>query len=162
MGTIKSMLFLSAILVLIMSSAAIASRTAPLVNYENVEINGQSGKILSLDDISKAVTIAAVEKNWKLSDVKPGQAKATLVVRNKHTITVEITYTEKTLSIKYKDSINMNYDPAYKDYSSNKNEVGSPAYGSATTNVYEVIHPNYNLWVGNLLKAVQHELLRMK
>lgn len=161
-GEIMKALCLSALLVLVLSSVANAARIAPLENHENIEITGQSDKFLSLDDISKAIAIAAEAKNWKISDIKPGQATATLVVRGKHSITVSITYTEKTITVKYKDSINMNYDPAYKEYSSNKNEVGSPTNDPITAKVYEAIHPNYNVWVTELIKMIQVELMRMR
>lgn len=165
MGTVKLKVFLLMVLILSISSAAHAGRTAPLINYENVAIVGQPDKILSLEDVSHAVAVAAVAKNWTLSDVSPGQATATLVVRNKHTMIVKITYTEKTLSIKYMDSINMNYDPAHKEYApttSNLNALGQPVSDSAPAKVQEVIHPNYNVWVGQLLKAIQVELTRMR
>jgi hypothetical protein len=159
---VKVLVFVFAICILSIAPTAHAARIAPLVNYENIEIAGQPGKIISLDDIGKALVVAAQVNSWKISDAKTGQAMATLVIRNKHTIVVELTYTVKALSVKYKDSINMNYDPAYKEYNSNYNEVGSPTYDSANAKVYEVIHPNYNVWVGQLIKAIQAELMLMK
>ncbi len=165
MGAIKLKFILSMVLILSISSAAHAGRTAPLINYENVEIEGLSDKSFNLDDISKAVAVAAEEKKWKISDAKLGEATATLVVRGKHQIVVKISYTEKMLSIKYVNSVNMNYDPSHKEYSREVNlngSLGQPVSDAAPTKVQEVIHPNYNVWVRELLKAIQVELGRMR
>jgi hypothetical protein len=136
----KTIVSLSVLLFLTAVSAA-CRHTVPIVNYENLPIISRSNKTLSLDDINKALNIAAVQKNWKLSDVSPGQAMATLVVRGQHTIVVSITYTEKAYSLKYKDSNNMKYN--------------ADINGNAT------IHPSYNKWVDNFIKAINQELLNI-
>ncbi len=135
----KSMTFLSVILYLTLASAACSRHTVPPVNYENLAIPSRSDKTLNLEGINKALTVAAAEKNWKLSNATPGQATATLVVRGKHTIIVDISYTTTELSLKYKDSNNMHYH--------------SDINGNVT------IHPNYNKWVSDFIKAINKELL---
>ncbi len=138
----KSIVFLSVMFLLTFASAACSRHTVPLVNYENLAIPSRSVKTLSLEDINKALTVAAAEKNWKLSNAGPGKATATLIVRGKHTILVDIAYTTTELSLKYKDSINMHYH--------------SDINGNIT------IHPNYNKWVGDFIEAINKELLNVK
>jgi hypothetical protein len=137
----KSIVSLSVMLFLIVGSAA-CSHTVPIVNYENMPIISRSDKTLSLDDINKAINIAAVQKNWQISNVSPGQATATLVVRGKHTIIVSITYTEKEWSLKYKDSDNMHY--------------------KADINGNGTINRKYNMWVAVFVKAINQELLNVR
>jgi hypothetical protein len=142
MVSVRLKILLSVMLMLMVSNAACAKRSVPVVNYENQAIVGTSDKANSLEDIGKRVAAAAISKGWSLSGVEPGRVTATLVVRGKHTTVVDITYTEKTFSIKYKDSTNMLYD---RDKDGN-----------------ETIHTNYNRWVSSLLIAINKELLELK
>jgi len=121
-----------------MVGAAHARNPVPLVNLENQAIAAASGKPLTLDDIKKALHQAGVIRGWTIEDVVPGKAVGTLMVRNKYTTRVDITYTETTISFKYKDSVNLDYGSA---------EDGKP-----------VIHPSYMKWVNNLLHDLRLEL----
>jgi hypothetical protein len=138
----KSIAVWSLVFIFVVSFSACSQRSVPIINYDDVSFTSRSDKTLSLDDVNKALAIAAVAKQWKLSDTRPGHATATCIVRGKHTIVVDITYTEKTLSIKYKDSTNMLYD---------KDEDGN-----------ETIHTNYNRWVSDFLAEINKELLELK
>jgi hypothetical protein len=135
----KNFLFILLSLFIFVGSAQ-ARSTVPLVNLENEAISAFSGKPLTLDDVSKALRLAAFQRGWRIEEVGPGAALATLEVRGKHTVKVDITYTEKSISFKYKDSINMKY----------ANEEGQA-----------VIHPFYSKWVRNLLSDIHAELVRL-
>lgn len=114
--------------------------TIPVENLENEALSAASGKTLSLDDVARALRLAAPKRGWRVEDTGPGKALATLEVRGKHTIKVDVSYTEKTISFHYKDSVNMKYG---------KDEEGRP-----------VIHPFYIKWVKNLLSDVRAEASR--
>lgn len=122
------------------ASLAHARDAAPLVNLENQPISTGSGKTLTLDDVRRALRQASAVRGWSIEDGAPGQALATLVVRGKHTIKVDVAFTEKTISFKYRDSVNMKYGT---------NEDGKP-----------VIHPFYMKWVDNLMADLRIELAR--
>ncbi len=123
------------------SFIACSRHIVPVVNYDNVPIITRSNKVPSLEDINKAVAIAATTKHWTLTSATPGHATASLVVRGKHTIVVDIIYTEKTLSMKYKDSTNMHY----------KNQDG-----------VDYINSKYNQWTSAFLAAINSEILNIR
>jgi hypothetical protein len=132
---------LSILLSLFLSASPVHARSAvPIVNLENESIAAASGKALTLDDVAKALRQAAPVRGWRIENGGPGKAVATLEVRGKHTIKVDISYTEKSISFKYKDSVNMKYA---------SDDDGKP-----------VIHPFYNKWVQNLLSDIRIELGR--
>lgn len=95
---------------------------------------------LTEQDVRKAILIACSARGWQGKEVSPGLIEARLLVRNKHSIVVDIPYTAAAYSIKYKSSANMEYDV--------KND------GSAA------IHPNYNKWVGTLNADINAQLIR--
>jgi len=124
----------------ILSGTAHARTPIPIVNLENETIAAASGKALTLDDVARALRQAAPHRGWSIEEAGPGKAVATLDVRGKHSVKVDIGYTEKSMSFKYKDSVNMKYG---------SDEEGKP-----------VIHPFYIKWVRTLLSDVRAELGR--
>ena len=78
---------------------------------------------------------AGTRRGWTFKDAGPGKLIGTLIVRGRHTVEVEVTYSPERYSVVYKNSSNMNYS-----------EQGS------------LIHPNYNKWVGDLMNGVRSEL----
>jgi len=122
------------------AGAAHGRGAIPVENFENEAIAAASGKALTLDEVARALRQAAPKRGWRIEDAGPGKALATLEVRGKHTIRVDVAYTEKSISLLYKDSINMKYGT---------DDAGKP-----------VIHPFYEKWVRNLLKDLRAELGR--
>jgi hypothetical protein len=122
------------------SGVAQARSPVPLINLENQSIAAASGKALSLDDVARALRQAAPVRHWRIEEVTPGKAVAILEVRDKHSVKVDVSYTEKSISFNYKDSANMKYG---------HDDEGRP-----------VIHPFYMKWVQNLLSDVRIELGR--
>jgi len=133
--------FLLPLLCLFFLAVPAHARSAiPLVNLENQTLAAAGGKALGLDDIARALRLAAPKRGWLIEETGPGKAIGTLEVRGKHTIKVDIRYTEKAISFTYKDSFNMKYG---------KDDDGNP-----------VIHPFYIKWVQNLLSDVRAEVSR--
>ncbi len=105
-------------------------RTAAVYNVNNSAIEAKASSTKVYD----AIKNAGLSKGWIITQAKPGLAIGTLNIR-RHKAVVEIPYTSKSFSIKYKNSMNLNYDAS-------KN----------------IIHNNYNGWVQNLENAINLEL----
>jgi len=133
------------------SGAAFAQRVpVAIVNYPNIPVVTTGGKAIPTDQVKKAIQDAALRKGWTLSNDTGDKMTATLVVRNKHTVVVEIAYSADRYSIAYRDSVNMNY------HSEAHYDSRMPRPSSATG---PVIHPAYNTWVQELKEAIRGELM---
>ena len=108
----------------------IACHQAPIMNIESTPIVTTSPTTTKIEN---AIQKAALSLNWKPRKVAPGLIEATLFVRS-HKAVVEIPYSTKTYSIRYKSSENLKYDG-------------------------KTIHSFYNSWVQNLDRAIQRELI---
>lgn len=64
--------------------------------------------------------------------------QATLVVRNKHTVKVDVTYDAQSIRFKYLGSANMNYEL--------EDDVAES-------------HPNYMKWMDNVRRDIEMSLL---
>jgi hypothetical protein len=135
----KRFLLLLALAFLALSGQVHARGTVPVVNYENVQLAGGSGKPLSVDAVKQAIRTAAAAKSWAVTP--DGDAlTATLVVRNKHTVVVGITVSGDKYSLQFKDAVNMNV---------------------TERDGLKLIHPFYNRWVQELNEAIRVELLKL-
>lgn len=124
----------------LLTAPAMARSSVPIVNYENIAIATGSGKPATLEQIKQAFIVGGSVKGWIFTAAGDGKLVANLVVRNKHTIIADITYSADKYSVTYQGSVNMNYDL--------KNGVS-------------VIHPHYNTWVSNMLNDVRAELRKL-
>jgi hypothetical protein len=86
----------------------------------------------SMDEVRQAIVRAGAGLNWQMKADRPGHMLGTLTLRT-HVAVVDIDYNQKSYSIKYKDSTNLDYN------------------GST-------IHRNYNGWIENLDKAIKAQL----
>jgi hypothetical protein len=86
----------------------------------------------SLDEVGKAIQRAGAALGWQMKETKPGQILGTLNLR-KHVAVVDVNYSVKSYSIRYKDSTELDYDGGN-------------------------IHPNYNGWIQNLDKGIHAQL----
>ena len=86
----------------------------------------------NLDEVGKAIQRAGVALGWQMKETKPGHMLGTLVLR-KHVAVVDVNYSVKSYSIRYKDSTELGYDG-------------------------QNIHPNYNGWIQNLDKGIRAQL----
>ncbi len=125
---------------------------APIVNYEDQVIKTSfENRILSMEEVQKAIRRAAARKDWVVVPGENGHIIGTLVVQNYHTVVVDIAYDQHKFSITYKSSINMNYEPAGTTITDrNGEEIGTTREAH--------IHPNYNNWVSELKDAISIEL----
>jgi len=128
------------VFIALLSLTATAREAVPIVNYDDIAVATNSGKAPSAEQVKQAIIAAASNKSWSIAHQADGKLLATLIVRNKHTIVVEIAYAADTYSLRYKDSINMKFDQ----------RDGQP-----------VIHPYYNRWVQELKDAIRIELLKL-
>jgi len=141
------------------ASQAVAQRLAvPIINHPDVAVATSSGKPVQADQVKQAIQAAAKAKGWALAFAPGGKVLATLVVRNKHTVVVEIAYSAERYSLMYKDSVNMKYAP-HAQSDSHINSVNN----TYTRGGYDgpVIHPFYNNWVQDLQDAIRQELLKL-
>ena len=99
-------------------------------------ITTATGKEPSLDQVTKAIIEAGATTRppWQMVVAQPGLIIGTLNIRE-HQVVVDIPYTSKMYSIKYKNSTNLKYDP----------EKGT-------------IHSNYTSWIQNLDNAIRSRL----
>ena len=96
---------LALLLSFIVSTPALARTSVPIEDLPSNPAAAASGKALTLDEVKRTIQIAAMLKNWSLEDKGPGAMLATLNVRGKHTITVNITYTATSYSFAYHNSV---------------------------------------------------------
>ncbi|MSR09722.1 MAG: hypothetical protein EXR82_09435 [Gammaproteobacteria bacterium] len=124
------------------ASFAQARGSVVLINLENNSIITSSGKEPTLDAVAQAIRAAGASQAypWTPSGERPGMLQLTTLVRNKHTVVVNVTFDAKTYSIRYSSSINMNYQ-------------GKDGKG--------IIHPFYNKWVAQLKDSIDAELRKL-
>ena len=114
----------------------VQARTATMGTFENLPITDSRGQPASAAQIKAAVALGAGIKGWQVSANGNDSAIATVQVRGKHTVTTELVWSAGQFSVRYKDSINMNY-------------TGTD------------IHPSYNAWVQGLVDAIRTAATRL-
>ena len=82
-----------------------------------------------------AIIAAGAGLGWQMTDKSPGVLEGRLALRT-HVAVVDIPYSEKAYSIRYRSSVNLN-----------------EANGT--------IHSNYNGWIQNLQRAVNSSVLAL-
>jgi len=117
-----------------------ACRTVPIVEFRNQALLTSSGRTPTLDEVRRAIVTAATSLGWTLYPAGEQGFICTLVVREKHMIVVDATYSVNMLSVTYRDSTNMSY---WSDGSS------------------VVIHQNYNVWTRTLTDKIRGEIVKL-
>jgi hypothetical protein len=120
-----------AVFSLAFAAFATGCMNAPIMEVTDAPVE-TVGRPATLADVEKAIIRAGSKNGWRMSSVKPGLAVGTYTQRER-TVTIEVPYTAKAYSIKYKDSVNMDYN------------------GSQ-------IRKGYNDWVIRLDRAIRVEL----
>jgi len=128
------------VLSIVMFCAACSVTTLQLRDIDNAVISGFGSSSQTLTDVHDALIRAAGIKGWVIEDIEPGHAIGKIVVGGKHHVTIDITYSSKTISMTYLDSSNMGY------------EVRDDG---------KYIHFNYNKWIYELLRALRKELTQL-
>lgn len=133
---------LAVIALLFAPLVAHARQPVPIVDFLENTVFTSSERALTVDQVRDAITAAAQSRSWQTSRSSKGDAlQATLHVRGKHTVVVEVSYSDKSYSITYANSTNMKF--------SNDPETS-----------VRLIHPFYNRWVSELREAIRAELLK--
>ncbi|MES2563578.1 MAG: hypothetical protein V4637_12710 [Pseudomonadota bacterium] len=104
--------------------------TQPVMNVTQSSIASRKAN-LGVDEVRQSILTAGSRLGWEMRVDRPGHITGRFLVRN-HAAIVDIDYTPTNYSIKYRDSINLDYD------------------GSN-------IHRGYNRWIQNLDQAIQVE-----
>jgi hypothetical protein len=108
--------------------AVSSCRTATVYNVNDAPLS--TAKPATMAQVEAAIKRAGGGLGWQMQTAAPGHIVARLPIRQ-HLAVVDIYYTNKDFSIKYKNSNNLRYDQADN-----------------------TIHSNYNGWVQNLEKAI--------
>ncbi len=118
--------------------ALCACRTGQQIGAFAYDVPLNTSSSMTQKKMHDAIAKACYERGWRIMEPSSGLIEATIVVRGKHTVVVDIPYTSTHYDITYKSSVNMEY--------TTKN-------GSAR------IHPHYNKWVSLLHQDIQKNLL---
>ena len=111
--------------------AAGGCRTAPVNNVVAAPVT--TIQPATMQTIEAAILKAGNSLGWAMVPKGPGKVEGLLMLRT-HKAVVDIDYDTKSYSIKYKDSVNLDYDG-------------------------KTIHKNYNGWVENLDRAIKSNLI---
>jgi hypothetical protein len=122
-----------------MALPGVAAAAADLVDWQNVSAVTGSGKPATAEEIKRAFMVGGARRGWNCVDNGPDKMVCTVVVRT-HTLVMDLGYEPGKYSLKYKDSINLDY----------KDEAGK-----------KTIHRAYISWNTNLMNDVRAELLRL-
>ena len=115
-----------------------AVQAAKLIDPPQVEW----GCELSDEDVFSGITAGLFGRGWIITENdSEGNLVAQVIVRGKHTLVVDIVYTNTTYDITYKSSNKLKY------------KIGSD--GSAR------IHRNANSWMNNILIDITEQLLSL-
>jgi len=128
------------VVIMVVFCIACSITTVQLRNIDNAVISGFSSRPQTLADVHDALIRAASIKGWIIEDIEPGHAIGRIVVRGKHHVTIDITYSSETISMTYVDSRNMDY------------KVRDDG---------KYIHLNYNKWIYELLRTLRRELAQL-
>jgi hypothetical protein len=107
----------------------------PIVNVTDQPVITAGGKQVSADQVRGAIIGAGTGLGWVMTPISPGLISGRFASTD-HVAVVDVRYTEKTYSITYKDSTNLNYKGTQ-------------------------IHKSYNAWVEALDRDIRGALLRM-
>jgi hypothetical protein len=115
---------------------ASARSPVPLKDFTNQTFTTTLGDAVTLEQVKAAIIRGAAIRSWALTATTPAEFDATILVRS-HTVGVTIAFDQKSFSVRYRMSENMDY---------------------AVKEGVAVIHPKYNEWVGNLVSDIRKEL----
>ncbi len=117
-----------AVLLLAFAPLAVFARSAELVDPDPIVLPAKA----SAAQVKKAVKTSLLNRQWTLSNEKPGYVEGKYTKSN-FWAKIGVSYNTQKVTIKYLDSEGLNYE---KDGDQ------------------RVIHPNYNKWIGNLVKDI--------
>lgn len=169
------LLRIAATLALAAAAAGAQAQRAPVpvVDFEDVPVAQATSARLSPALVRLAFTAAGGSNGWTIKPDGDGRLEATYAVRDQK-IVVTVVYDADKYSVRYKDSVNMNYQKrepdgvygaphakqmeahALKAQRERFQDRPETPYGRSTPLV--MISPNYELWVRDLLNGVRFAL----
>lgn len=126
------------ILVCVIVLPANAASLATMETFGPVRVEEATGKPVAAEQVKRAILTAAQTRGWKAHEQSAGRIVATILVRGRFRVTVEIPYSARELSVNYLSSENLDYRPT---------EKGAE------------IHRNYNKWVATLVNDIKAQLI---
>lgn len=117
--------------VVLLASSLTACKSKPI---KNVDAQALPSTVESAAQVKDAILRAGKTLGWVVKEKDANTLEATLLLR-KHVAKITIPYSDKSYSLLYNMSENLNY---------NAEE--------------QTIHSNYNGWIGNLDKQIQIQL----
>lgn len=121
----KSLVILGVTL-LTMLTVGCAKQMPLVLNFEEEPIpSSLDGKTHSHEAVQKAILKACRNKGWSASIIEPGKIAASVTIRSRHRAKIEIEFTTAYYSIRYMDSMGLEYHNGH-------------------------IHSRYNHWVAGL------------
>lgn len=127
-------------LMLVFSNGATARTSVAVQNWDNVHIVRADNAVLTAMRVRQAIVGAMQQGKWTILADEPGRLVANFNIRNKHSLTVEVRYSETQFSVIYQDSSNLNF-----------------ALGPNGP----IIHPAYNKQAKALVDAINAGLQRV-
>ena len=104
--------FAASLLIGLLALAPLARADDPVKDVIDHEVPAlKDGTRIALTDIERAILAACARRNFDASVVSPGTITARWV-HGSHSFEVSIPYSDSTYSIRYKDSMRMDYNPA--------------------------------------------------
>jgi hypothetical protein len=131
--------FIGAAIMAAFATPAFARDPVQIIDFKDQTILTTGGKTMTPALVRDAIIRAATSLGWALAPDGDQKFVGTLVVRNKHTVVVDISYAPDKFSVAYRSSINMKYDVIR----------GVP-----------IIHPFYNDWARKLVDAIRVECVK--
>ena len=123
--------FVRTFIVVVAALLVVACTVKPIYNVTEAPITASKPNP-STEEVGKAIIRAGTQLGWQMTPDRPGHMVGRIALRT-HAAVVDIDYSSRSYSIKYKDSTNLEY----------------------TGNT---IHRNYNGWIENLDKAIRAQL----
>jgi type IV pilus biogenesis protein CpaD/CtpE len=125
--------FSAKLAVMVLATAALAGcNTVPIMNVADAPAASATGRPLSAEQVRGAIVRAGAALGWQMKDEGPNMMVGTIHLRT-HTAVVEIPYSARAYSVRYRSSVNLDE----KDGS---------------------IHKNYNGWIQNLTRGINAQL----
>jgi hypothetical protein len=131
MSLVRNVLFAAA---LVIATPVFAGGRAPLETPVIARLAPADGQVASTDAVRTAIIAAGKAHGWRVANDEPGKLTLALTVRDKHHVTVAVTYDTQQAAIEYVSSDNLDY--------------------KVKRNGQRLIHSSYNRWIQLLVQGI--------
>lgn len=126
----------------------------PMVVLDDVDENHAVYQTLTKDQMKESILEGAWLAHWKAQDQGPDAILATYIIR-RHTVNVQIKYTESSYTINYKSSYGMKMYCTKNDLDKKLHKVVSGVRTCPGGMPPYAIHKAYQAWVDELNRAIR-------